>query len=143
MSGHHPFSELTKNFTAERRQRIAEKRKRLNAVMKIYETRQSVSTIRKIWDKWLRNTEKPGFESYPYRLIPLQGSHKQVSRVVSYRKRNIEVGNLVNQPHLFTVFSKHSKPSDSSVTATIGAMYNTSFASVELSHIDDRHLTNL
>lgn len=141
MSGHHPFSELTKNFTAERRQRIDEKRMKLNAVMKIYETRQSVSTIRKVWEKWLRNTEKPSFESYPYRLIPMQGSRKQVSRVISYRKRNIEVGNLVNHPHLFTVFSKHSKPSDSSVTATTGAMYNTSFASVELNLIDGPYLT--
>jgi len=74
MSGHHPFSELTKNFTAERRQRIDEKRMKLNAVMKIYETRQSVSTIRKVWEKWLRNTEKPSFESYPYRLMSMQGS---------------------------------------------------------------------
>ena len=39
MSGHHPFSELTKNFTPERRQRVDAKKGELLAKIPLHELR--------------------------------------------------------------------------------------------------------
>ena len=41
MSGRRPFSELTKNFTPERRQRIEAKKVELRAAMPLHELRQA------------------------------------------------------------------------------------------------------
>ena len=41
MSGHHPFSELTKGFTSERRQRIDEMKEELLAEMALHELRRA------------------------------------------------------------------------------------------------------
>lgn len=128
MSGHHPFSELTKNLSVERRQRIDEKRKKLNVIMKFYETRQSFLVVRKGWEKELLNSEKHDFDFHSYRIEPLRSSHKHTPRLVSYRESVIQADNQVNQPHSFSMISRRSKPSDSSVTAITRAMYNTSFA---------------
>ena len=41
MSGHRPFSELTKDFTPERRRRIEAKKAELRAAMPLHELRQA------------------------------------------------------------------------------------------------------
>ena len=41
MSGHCPFSELTKDFTPERRRRIEAKKAELRAAMPLHELRQA------------------------------------------------------------------------------------------------------
>ena len=41
MSGRHPFSELTKDFTPERRQRIADEKDKLLAEMPLHELRRA------------------------------------------------------------------------------------------------------
>lgn len=41
MSGHHPFSELTKNFTPERRSRIDRMKRELGAEMPLHELRRA------------------------------------------------------------------------------------------------------
>ena len=41
MSGHRPFSELTKDFTSERRRRIEAKKAELRAAMPLHELRQA------------------------------------------------------------------------------------------------------
>ena len=43
MSGHSPFSELTKDFTAERRERIEAKKTELLEEMPLHELRQALS----------------------------------------------------------------------------------------------------
>ena len=51
MSGRHSFSELTKDFTPERRQRISEMKSELLAEMPLHELRRARALTRGTWQR--------------------------------------------------------------------------------------------
>ena len=60
MSGHRPFSELTKDFTPERRQRIEAKKAELRAAMPLHELRQAqVMTQKALGETLAVNRQRP------------------------------------------------------------------------------------
>ena len=57
MSGHRPFSELTKDFTPERRRRIEAKKAKLRVAMPLHELRQAQVMTQKALGETLAMSE--------------------------------------------------------------------------------------
>ncbi len=66
MSGHHPFSELTKGFTSERRRRVDDMKRKLLAEMPLHELRRARSLTQQDMAKML-NVNQPAVSKLEHR----------------------------------------------------------------------------